>query len=62
MELAWRDTRFVSDSPPQRACLRACVARRGGIHCLLTYEFWCTDEAGGDEVWYTVLETLVLGG
>lgn len=59
IELAWRDVRFVSPESRRRACFRVCVARRAGIHCLITYEFW-GDPARPDEIWHTMLDTLVL--
>jgi hypothetical protein len=60
IELAWRDTICFSPKSPQRACFRVCVARRGGIHCLITYEFWGADRTLCDDVWQAVLETLVI--
>ena len=60
IELAWRDTHFRSDASGARACFRVCVARRGGVHCLITYEFWGADQTLCDSVWETVLDTLAL--
>lgn len=59
IELAWRDVRFVAPRSQRRACFRVCVARRGSIHCLITHEFF-GDHARSDEIWHTILDTLVL--
>lgn len=61
IELAWRDTCFHAAWTTRHACLRACLARRDGVHCLITYEYWGDDQTHRDDVWETVLETLVLG-
>lgn len=60
IELAWRDVYLVSPQSGRRACFRTCVARRGGILCLITYECFGADHSRHDEIWETVLETLVL--
>jgi hypothetical protein len=60
MELAWRDVNFAHAQSGRRACFRVCVARRGGVQCLITYEFWSRDRSRPDKIWQTVLETLVL--
>lgn len=60
IELAWRDICFRADWTARHASLRACLARRGGVHCLITYEYWGDDDEHRDEVWETALATLVL--
>ena len=63
IEICWRDVTFAPHEAwlARRAmCFRVCVARRGGIHCLVTYEFRRIDRARCDAAWDIVLETLVL--
>jgi hypothetical protein len=60
MELAWRDVNYVHERSGRQACFRVCVARRGSVLCLITYEFWSGDRSRPDGIWQTVLETLVL--
>lgn len=63
IELASRDLTFA---PPQQwlafqaMCFRVCIARYGGVHCLITYEFRRADRTRCEQVWDIVLETLVL--
>lgn len=59
IELAWRNVRFVAPGSQARACFRVCVARHRSIHCLITCEFHGANPRA-DEIWETILDTLVL--
>ena len=63
IELALRDLTFAPPQPwlaSQAMCFRVCMARYGGVHCLITYEFRRADGARCEDAWDVVLETLVL--
>jgi hypothetical protein len=60
IELAWRELYFSAEPPRDGVCFRVCVARHGGVHCLITYESLDTGQCCPDDVWECVLDTLVL--
>ncbi|MEX2179783.1 MAG: hypothetical protein WD801_13795 [Gemmatimonadaceae bacterium] len=63
IELSWRELTFTPEQAwlaSHGMCFRVCVARRGSVHCLITYEFRSVDRAQCDDAWDTVIETLVL--
>jgi hypothetical protein len=60
IEVAWRDI-FLGSTPRRPDGLfRVGIARRGAIHCLITYEWLGGHQARRDDVWEEVLDTLVL--
>jgi hypothetical protein len=60
IELAWRDFRFAHPWSGQIVWFPVCLARRRGVQCLITFEFWGADRTRGEEIWQTLLETLTL--
>jgi len=59
-ELAWRETRFTDDSQNKEACTLMCIARKGRVQALLTFDFWPENRDRCMRIWRTVLNTLVL--
>jgi len=45
----------------QKELAKLCIGRRGGVHGLITMEFWKSDADLFQTVWDTVLETLEIG-
>ncbi len=60
LETAWREVRLVDSGQTREARSRMCIARKGGIQALLTYDFWESDLEACAKVWDLVLETLDL--
>jgi hypothetical protein len=60
MDLAWREVRFVDPVEHREARSRMCIARKGVIQALITFEFWEADAARCMPAWDTVLKTLRL--
>ena len=61
LDLAWREVGFVDPGENREARSRLCVARRGNLQCLITFDFWAADLPRCEAAWETVLETLELG-
>ena len=60
IDLAWRAMRFVDPIEHREAISHLCIARKGIVQALITFEFWDSDAARYRPVWDTVLETLRL--
>ncbi|MFN0317441.1 MAG: hypothetical protein ACKVQA_20650 [Burkholderiales bacterium] len=61
LQAAWREMRFVDEAEKREAIAKLCIGRRGGVHGLITMEFWESDSELFRPVWDTVLETLEIG-
>lgn len=60
LDLAWREARY-RDPSGSEALSRTCLARRGTIAVLLTFDLWFRDVERVGWVWDEVLDTLELG-
>lgn len=60
MDVAWREVRFVDPKEGREAVSRTCIARRGTVQALITFDFWEDDAERCRLVWDTMLETLRL--
>lgn len=60
MDLAWREMQFVDPVEQREAFSRLCIARKGVIQALVTFEYWASDGSRGRSVWNTVLDTIEL--
>ena len=60
VEVAWRDILLRAPTKRSAALFRVGIARRGSIHCLITYEYFGARRERCDEVWEELLETLML--
>lgn len=61
LDIAWRELRFVDPIEHREAVSRVCIARRGIIQAIITFEYWDDHADRGRQVWDTVLKTLRLG-
>ena len=59
-DIAWTELRVVDARERREARCRLCLARGGGVQCLISFDFWPEDEARLDTVWMNVLESLRL--
>ena len=60
MELAWREMHFIDPKEQRPARSRFCLARRGTVQAMITFDFWESDAQKLAPVWDTVLESLKL--
>ncbi len=60
IEMAWQEMGFVDPKEHREAISRLCIARKGVVQALITFEYWVSDAARCVPVWDTVLETLRL--
>ena len=60
ISLAWGQGRFVDPQTDREACGRLCIARRGEIQALITFDFWLSDLAVRDAQWNAFLASLQL--
>lgn len=61
IDVAWGQGTFVDRETGRDACARLCLARKGEIQALLTFDFWASDLARGDVQWDAFLASLELG-
>src|SRR5713101_9356044 len=61
LEMAWKEVRYFEPEQKREAFSRLAVARGGGVHCLITFDFWTNQSAEFAPVWEEVLRSLVLG-
>jgi hypothetical protein len=59
--LAWDEGRFIDPRVNRDACSRLCLARKGEIQALITFDFWLSDFAACDVRWNAILASLQLG-
>jgi hypothetical protein len=60
LEVAWREMRFIDPGEKREALSRFCLARRGTVQALITFDFWETDQQRCQAVWEIVLKSLEL--
>jgi hypothetical protein len=60
MDLAWRESYFDDPKEHRAARSRLCIARRGVIQALITFEFWEDEADRRIPVWDNVLSSLRL--
>ncbi len=60
IEFGWRENRFEDATEKREACSLFCLARRGGVQALITFDFWAADRERSLRIWRTVLNTLEL--
>jgi hypothetical protein len=60
LEVAWRELRFVDPNERREACSLFCLARKGHVQAILTFDFWATDAERCLKVWSVVLKSLEL--
>lgn len=60
LEIAWRELQFVDPVCRREARSHFCLARKGKIQALITFDYWASDAERCLSVWNTVLETLEL--
>ena len=61
LELAWTEHRFIDPVEKREAFSRIAVARFGGIHLLITCDYWVDDTARILPVWNELLRSLQMG-
>ncbi len=61
IELVWTETRYIDQGEQRPARSRNAIGRAGGVHCILTFDFWEDDAPRLLPVWDEVLRTLRLG-
>lgn len=61
LELAWRQTRFLDEAEQREAFARTILARRDGLHVMITFLLWVDDEKRLEPVWNELLSSLRLG-
>lgn len=60
IEYAWRETRFVDPTENREAFSRMCIARKGVVQALITFDFWESDAPRLLPVWDAVIESIEL--
>ncbi len=60
IELAWREVRFDVESEKREACSLLCLARKGSVQALITFDFWTEQRDRCLRIWRTVLNSLEL--
>lgn len=60
VELAWRETRFTDELQNAEAHSLFCLARKGRVQAIITFDFWPKDRERCLRIWRTVLNTLEL--
>ncbi len=61
LEVAWTEARVVDSNERRDSRSHMCLARGGGIQCLISFDFWPEDETRHAPVWAAVLDSLRLG-
>lgn len=61
LALAWGHARYVDAPSGREACTRICLARKGEIQALITFEFWLADLARCDPLWKTFIDSVRIG-
>jgi hypothetical protein len=59
--LAWAQGSFVDVRIDRKALARLCIARRGELQALVTFDFWATDLERCGAQWTAILASLQLG-
>ncbi len=60
LELAWGQGGFLDPTARREALARLCIARRGEIQALVSFDFWADDVARCDPFWHDILATIQL--
>lgn len=60
IELAWSEVRIDVPSEKREACGLLCLARKGRVQALITFDFWVADRERCLRIWRTVLNSLEL--
>jgi hypothetical protein len=60
LEIAWREMRFIDPVEKREAFSRFCLARRGRVQAIISFDFWETDYKRCEGVWEIVLKSLEL--
>jgi len=60
IDIAWREVRFVDPTEQREACSLTCMARKGRIQALITFDFWSSQRDARLKAWQTVLKSLRL--
>jgi hypothetical protein len=58
LHLAWSQGRFLDKSANREALSRLCIARRGEVQALISFDFWADDLARCDALWHDILATI----
>jgi hypothetical protein len=58
LEIAWREVRFPNPADGREACSLVCMARKGRVQALITFDFWLTDRERSLRIWKTILNSL----
>ncbi|SRR5579884_2153514 len=61
LEIVWLETRCIDPGEHREARSRCCIARRGTIQPLFTFDYWPEDAARVLPAWDELLRTLRLG-
>lgn len=61
LEIAWLETRRIDTGEHRPYLSRTCIARRGTIQPLLTFDYWPEDAKRFEPVWNEVLRSMRLG-
>ena len=61
VELTWTETHYIDQGEQRPARSRNALGRAGGVHCILTFDFWEDDASRLLPVWDEVLRTLRIG-
>ena len=60
LALAWVELRFIDGGSQRSARSRTCIASRGSVRCVITFDFWEDDAASCEETWAIVIGSLRL--
>lgn len=60
VEIGWRAMRFIDPKEQREAYSHLCIARKGTVQMLLTFEFWEDDAARARTIWGDVLSSIEL--
>ncbi|MCS7080614.1 MAG: hypothetical protein NZ585_11295 [Chloracidobacterium sp.] len=61
MAIVWRQARYIDETEKRDAVSRTCIARKGRIQALLTFEYWADAAECSERAWDIILKTLRLG-
>ncbi len=60
IEFAWREMAFIDPVEQREAFARLCIARKGVVQALITFDFWESDADRYRPVWDAVLKSVRL--
>ncbi len=60
LELVWNEARYRDAATSTFALARTCLARKSGVHVVLTMSLWADDAARFDPAWREALRSLEL--